>query len=616
MSERPHATAAAPENSPVFSRAYTIATTVAAGGGGALAGSIIANYRYPTSIDYADGIHATASLTLSPDVVVDTPVSKGVAPNVPVDTPFPGIDGIHTTIDQLQLNFSNKRSQGEYIGLLTNFHDAVVKPTAENIVNHLALGAGIGAATAAGISYGLIRYARRGKRDEADTRADIQMLREQGSDEAVLSAYNQEARLLRTFRDRKIGALILSGLALVGAGLTARDAIKIESASSKSGKPLASILTDQVPELRGARITGGADQINTVIYAINNQKERADKVWKLGYKNLNPALNNYYAQFGKRFEDDSDIQKIVQVSDLHCNLSNYRYFFGKALPKLDPDVVTVTGDTQTNSGTTFYEKTCVPGLVNIVNETRKSNNKTIPVVYEAGNHDDKKPFDGGKDFFNLTKKQPVFKLQVAKNPDGSSQMITFVGQQDPRKTIWYPTLPDNKDAENKLLAEQGREVSAEACRQKQPDKTVVAMTHSEQAGYATILNGCADLVLNGHTHHENEPTQYTSLSGETVIQHTSGSTSGAGERFSIYERPQQDASMSVFYYSKSKQKFVGYYTTTLHPDGDIRIKYGTLPSQQATEADLARMGSYDRTYAQQPAKQENASAATNSAGPK
>lgn len=588
MSETPHANPA-----PLIDRAsFVIGVTAGSTIAGGLYGAAVANYQYPAQIPYAEGVEATASLTFSSSTTVKAPISEVVSPNVPVDTPIPGMNGLHANIDQLQLNISGKQAQGEYIGLLTNFNDSVVKPTGEAIMSHLALGAGIGASIAAGLSYGAIRYARRIRHEAQETEADIAALRFSQSRAGYISATRQEKKLIKEANRRKWVAASAAAVLAITAGNTARHAVEVEATPSNGDEvALADILVDQVPELRGTKIIGGGDQINSVIFGINNLKERADKPWQKGRVNMTKALKNYYAGPGKAYQLNPDIVTVAHVTDLHCNLANYSYYFGPLMKQLQPNVVALTGDTQTNSGTMFYEKNCLPGLQKIVRAAGQGAGRTIPIVNASGNHDNKDRYHGGSDFYDLNGKHHTAEVAAG------DSTISFVGQQDPRSTVWYPTKPVSLQDQNRALANQGKSIQSTACNLYNQGKTVIVMTHARQASYPVITRGCASLVLNGHTHHEQAVEGFQADNNNLVLQHTGGSASGADAKLSIYEGPEQDASTTMFYYSQSQRRFVGYYTVTMHKNSQVEIQARDLPPAPQVANELDNMKAFETTYA-------------------
>jgi hypothetical protein len=63
------------------------------------------------------------------------------------------------------------------------------------------------------------------------------------------------------------------------------------------------------------------------------------------------------------------------------------------------------------------------------------------------------------------------------------------------------------------------------------------------------------------------------------LQHTAASASGTEIGFTLYEKLQQDASITEFFYDKSKQEIVGYVTPTIHVDESVDILEGKMPTE-------------------------------------
>lgn len=581
MSERPHAPVEdiSSPDSFLYSKPFAVGSTVAGGLAGTAYGAAVANYLIPKQIDYVEGVTAHSSVTLNPGAVIDGRVTQFVAPNAVADSPVPGIEGVHTTVDRLQLDFSDEKLVGEYINTVSNFDDAV-KATGEAIVNHLMAGAGIGAALGAGAVYGSIWGARRVKQSRAEAQRDIERLRLDSTDSDNLKSANRQEKQLardRFWRTIRVGAVI-GAVALVG-GLTARKAVEIESPVKGNGEALSTIVSDTIPALKGAKIYGSGAQINIGILKIDSLKKDADKTWKTGYANLVPALREYNQTVGNAFSSNPDIRTLTHATDLHCNQANYEHFLGPAMKLINTDLAAVTGDIQTNSGTMFFEKNCIPGMIEIFEEAGKANGKTVPIVSVDGNHDDKTPRKAGPNYFDLTRFNMVkeFKHDDSENTLGAN--LTFVGTQDPRSTVKFPTTPVKLEDQYKGLAKQGEDVAGRACSEQNAGKNVIVMTHGVQAGFAAATRGCAALILNGHSHDEEPVKAILGENGRVVLQHTGGSASGAHEGFSIYEAPQQDASITNFYYSVSQHQFVGYYTVTLGTNGRVKINHGEMPSK-------------------------------------
>lgn len=572
MSERPHEQLPSVEHN----KATIVAASVTGGFAGTVYGAAMANYVFPERIEYVEGVSAHSSMTFNSGVVVDGRLNDLVAPNALSKIPVPAIDGVHAALDKPHLGSQNSKLMGEYVSAITNFQDTV-KDTGILIAHHVAAGAGIGAVLGAGLAYGTVLSARHFKKHRHEVDKEVKRLRGRQDEGDLESAERQEKDFNKENMWRKIRLGSAIGAVLLLGGITANKAAEIESPVQGPGEPLTPLITDKVAALRGAKIYCGGAQINIAILKVNNLINKAESTWKKGNANFEIAYKQYRKSTGEKFKINPDIATLTHFSDLHCNFANYKYFFGPVMKIVSPDVAAFTGDVQTNSNTMFFEKRCVPGMVNIFKEAGEANGKTIPLVSVAGNHDDKKPRHDGPNNYELTRYNMVKEIHLGNGDDPSAATLTFVGEQDPRSTIKFPTTPVKLEDQLKGLAAQGEDMANRACREEAEGKTVIEMAHGDQAGYAAASRGCATLILNGHTHHDEPVKAILGDNGKVVLQYTAGSASGALEGFSVYEAPQQKASFATFYYSKSQHQFVGYYTTTLYKDGTVSIKYKDIP---------------------------------------
>ena len=566
---------------------------------GAVEGTAVANYVYPPNISLAEGIDAKTSLTFHKGVDIASPITGQLdMPNVPVDTKVPSVDGIHTTISSLRLDISDPQAMSQYVGFGANFRGTVAEPISESIFHNLLHGAGIGAAIGAGAAAVGLAYLKHVRRDTALTQEEIDDYRERGTPKDLRAADRNEKKMHRGKVFRRAWATVGVAAAIAGAGYTYKSAHEVETAGDRPGTALDPTLVNLVPELEGATVAegGGGDQINAIITAIKNLKEQADSSWQQAYENAVPAIETYFTHGGKEYVDNPNIVAVAHVSDLHCNLSNYSYYFGKILPLLNPDIVAVTGDTQTNSGTMFYEESCFPTLEEIVSNSAETNDKQVSLVNVNGNHDGGETVTNGTWTYNLAGDNNVAKVPLPEI-HGTQSNLTFVGEPDPVHTTWKnipPDVPSQQDAE----AEIGTTIAETACEEQEKGNTVIAMAHEPIANYQAIVEGCAKFAFSGHYHHEQSVYKYVGQNGKTVLEHTGGSASGAGTKVSLYEAPEQDASMSIIYYDQANEEFVGSLTVTVHTDSSVTLSHQSLKNPPSNPDHEVTMQTYLNAHPQ------------------
>lgn len=575
-----------------------VGMVLAGGTLGAVEGAAYANYVNPPDIRFAQGLEGETSLTFHDGADISSPVGSLNVPNAPLDIHAPAVDGIHATINVLQPGISDPQAMGEYVGLVSNFNDSVAEPITHSIVSSLAVGAGVGGAVGAGLTYGALRYLKHTRTKEAGAIEDIEAQMELETEAGRTSAERQQKNLRIEKIGRKVVATTLSVVALTGFAYTAKSVRDVESAANQTGVPVSPYVVSLVPELDEATVSDGSgEQINALALVINNLKEDADQAWQTGYQNMVPAIDEYFANEGKKFVDNPNIVAVAHVSDIHCNLSNYKNYFGKILSRLNPDIVADTGDTQTNSGTMFYETDCVPNLEEAVKQSGIDNDKSVTLVKIAGNHDALDAVSDAPGVVNLGGDGGKAEIADVPLPEvhGTKHFITFAGAPDLVRTEWSNSPEDITD-QQQLQARQGHDIAELACHEQEKGKTVITMSHEGAGNDEAIYEGCTDLALDGHTHIQQPTFAYRGWNGKTVLQHTEGSASGTDTKVSLYEAPERDATMSVFYYDRAQDKFVGYVTIALHIDGTTSVNYNDLSNPPKNPDHVDTIRDFLQTY--------------------
>jgi predicted MPP superfamily phosphohydrolase len=490
-------------------------------------------------------------------------------PNAPVDLPLLH-SGLHIDLTQFDVSVADHKAIDSLAALASQFNTGVNDPIINALAERLALGAGIGTAIGGYLGYKALRN-----------------LRETSLVERVRRA------------PRRAAVLGAACLALVGGCAAVNNGTDLRNDTARAPKlqPLSPDITDHVSALKGATVSGlGSDLPNVLAHGAVQYIDNVHSFWKEGSSAFENAYEKYRQGEGSRYAQNPAIKPVLHLSDLHCNYANYEHYLGTVLNDYRPSVIVNTGDTFTNSGKAPYEKDCFSNFVDDVDKAAKANDMKITVINVAGNHDDKKA---------INFKQGNTRVITLKGDKNTAKVegITFVGDADPRVTILYPTLPDNVDEQNQLLAKQGENIAGAACKitEKDPDTPVVAASHSIQASYETILKGCAGLVMNGHTHHAGKVESFLGENNHDVLQHTAGSASGADVGFTIFETPKQDASVTVHYFNTAIRQFVGASTPTLHTDGTVDIYTQEYP-KAGKAGEREDMQSFLETYTPANAK--------------
>lgn len=570
------------------------------GASGLVGGAVAANNLFPPTIEYMPGLEAEVRLSTEEGAKIDSAFTSLDAPNMPVDTPFPAIDGIHAKITELSPPVQSKGHNEAYASLISEFQDIVVQPTTDILKEHLIRGGAIGFFSAVAISYLGLRAVRTKKRNEKDTTqsldgviAESAKLDNAKLNDSLANLKNQLSKNTLGERRKKIRNSIVATaiiLATMGMGSDEND-MPADSVSATNTVQLSPILTEREPGLEDATLTGSVGEVvNTLAYGATEYANTVDEFWQSGANEFEAAYSQYEQGDGKKYVGDPNIIPIVHVSDLHCNYANYEHYLKPVFQRLKSPIIVNTGDTFTNSNTMPYEKDCFTNFADAVRPGTTSNELKTTIVNIAGNHDSKEPIhyeDENLQVITLNKNN--IKAEV----DG----INFVGMEDPAITIWYPTLPADPEELNERIAEQGYKTASEAC--KITEKTgapPVVLSHRMKAAYETINEGCASLILNGDTHNNAPVKKFYGVNGNQVLQHTVGSASGAKIGVTIYESPKQDASLTIQYYDKVSAQFVGFATVILNTYGLVEIRHEEVPDNSEPLEEITEMNEFLMDY--------------------
>lgn len=569
---------------------------------GAIEGTAVANYVRPQEVMFTQGVDGSTSLTFSEgaDVNIDDLPVKGEIhiPHAPIDSNALSIDGFHTDI-KLKIDPGQPDAINQVVALGADFDKSVVEPLHESIFANLMHGAGIGAAVGAGLTWGGMKYIRHLRNDRADTEHEINRLRQRADDEDLDSANKQEHKMYRNSMVRTVLGTWAAYAAIAGFGGTVDKSLDIESSVKEEGStPLSTTVTSAVPELEGATINGAGEQINAAILGINNLKNNADEFWSQGYDNMVPMINKFYANEGKQFINNPNIKTFVHVSDIHCNLANYKNYLDKIMPDLNPDFILDTGDDQTNSGTMFYESRCIPELEEMARRTGIKLGKQVVLVKVDGNHDAIESMQNGKDRYDLNGDHSVVQLL---------RKVVGVGRADPNRTTWA-TVPGTDAEQKDGLAETGHQLADDACEQKADGNVVIGVAHEPLTLAEAIDKGCVDLGVAGHTHDEEPTFSFYARDGRRVLVHVGGTTSGADTQPPLYEAAEKDSTISTIYYDETTEEFVSQATFTLHPDGSVDMIFANLRKAPRNLEQEKNIHDFLDAHPEDEASNDNASA--------
>ncbi len=239
--------------------------------------------------------------------------------------------------------------------------------------------------------------------------------------------------------------------------------------------------------------------------------------------------NAYYDQLQKNLEqaldagelrlptsdDGSDLVNIGFVTDRHCNIGMDRVIV--ALLEHFAITTLVSAGDDDFSGSFPFEAACTRNLA------AKSQQAGITDVFVAGNHDSA---------LTLTAERRE-EIKVLDGTLVTADGLTFAGYPDPRRSRYGTGIePPSATERDRLIAEQGKQTGALACRANRP---VIVVLHDPSAGRDALGGGCgkAVLALDGHTHRQVGPTALTLVDGTTGYQFVGASTGGAPGEESI-----------------------------------------------------------------------------------
>jgi Icc-related predicted phosphoesterase len=540
----------------------------AALGSGAAFGAYVANKYFPPNVELGQGVSVDASLTGHQGTTVALGPPELHLPNLP--------SGVKLDITKIDFSLSNPHWFDQYAGLVTQYNSGIVEPIKHALIERLALGAGMGAATVGAIGATAIHVTRL-RRENKELRHEL------GQEEDTRTSHNSSKwrRVKRSLAPIALAASIAAGCG------AAYDQVSNESDAKVSTTALPLEATELSPVLKGATVSGPAGElIKTAVYGGVKYIEGVDESWDESRVNLEASFLDFEKSGHMDYLNNKDIVPIMHISDIHCNFPYLKRYFPSLVQKFQPQVIANTGDTFTNSNTAPYEKNCYSTFRDKVAEADRENGTNTTIVNVMGNHDQKEPI-------NISTNPKVMTLDEHNRYHAKVDGINFVGDSDPESTIWSVPKENQQDELERRIRAQGEHIADKAC--EITEKTgipPIVLAHRMQALYKTITKGCASIANNGHTHIETDVKNYESDSGKEVLQHTGGSASGAFIGPTPYEYVQQDAPITIELYSKKTDSIVGYIIVTLHTDKNSTIEYRDVPQITESVSETEKMQEY------------------------
>lgn len=535
---------------------------------GMVGGAAAANSFFRPNVEFLPGITAKVSLdpgTTGADVAYGPTAAH--MPDLPSpDLPIIGHTAVHADITALSSKLGDSETVQALASLAAGFDTGVGEPVEDAIIGRLVLGVNIGSVIGIFASYQALGKIREIKESRASRQAS-----------QIDDRLNIMERLKNVSKKRAL-ALAASAFMLSGVVSTAT-----ESSERDNMIPVNKIITSQSPAMEGAGITGfGGDFVNTLAYGAVEYINGADEMWNQASDNFLQAHQKFAASGAMDFADDPNIVPMLHISDIHCNYAYMKHFLGPFMQKMKPQIVLNTGDTFTNSATTPLENDCYATFTSKVASATLGNGQTPVVVNVNGNHDPKKPIQQKSD-------PTVITLSKANGYKAEINSLAFVGDSDPKETILKAPDPSEEHNLDKLIAKQGRNIADTACAiQEETGERPIVLAHRRQATWQAIVEGCVSMSLSGHTHDEKPMKLFRADDGNTVLQHTGGSASGANVRITFYEAAKKPAASTLLLYDKTKGEVTGYITCLIDTGGNVQLKMVKTPTKPIPQTEGMR----------------------------
>ncbi len=529
---------------------------------GAYIGANIANTYVKPTVELVPGsIKAKSSMSFDGQGLRVTYGDQLDVPNVPIKLPVTGDARLDVDILPLNVPVDDPEFVRLVAGLMADPTDNIFKPLIFESLERMAIGASLGAVIIGGLTHGA---ANKFRAERGWTRHGMKNI----------------ARRLPKAWIAALGAAVIS----TGASVATNDDSPNGPVGNQAAKvALSTDITDNSSYLEGATVTGASARLT-------NRSARLIIEYR---KSVEDSMQDYAVDFKTAFEEyaasskffgNSEYTVAGHFSDAHCNFANFKYVVGAVVEAFQPTIILENGDFQATSGEMPLEKNCMRKYMESIEHANKETDTKTDVVLSLGNHD-------SKDDINIDGNPRVITPRKDKNYTVETEIGPVIALKDRSDTTFETKPPEDSSEMRKVIAEQGRDAAAAACKHyEETGEQPIVMTHRVEAPYKTSVLDCASLILNGHTH-ENKPfKKLLTNSGKVVVQHTAGSISGSKNTLSYFETPKRDATLTFMFFKD--KKLVGNATVTLFANGGVKIEERALTTKSEGVDDLTERQEY------------------------
>ncbi|MEQ6903147.1 metallophosphoesterase [Nocardioides sp. YIM 152588] len=172
--------------------------------------------------------------------------------------------------------------------------------------------------------------------------------------------------------------------------------------------------------------------------------------------------------------------------------------------------------------------------------------------------------------------------EVIDGPGGSR----LLGVDDPRSS----GFGDWRDETGLSFSEVEERLADAACAaDEEGDRISTIIVHDANLASAALDRGCADLVVAGHTHVEDGPTEVVGENGSTGYTFTSGTTGGAAYAVALGSKLRRAAGVALVTYRDGRP--VGVQGVTLQTNGRYDVgEWAALEPGAAADVEDGRRG--------------------------
>lgn len=266
----------------------------------------------------------------------------------------------------------------------------------------------------------------------------------------------------------------------------------------------------RIPPLKNVLVTDNAvtGGVRSLIDGVASTYQRS----LLSYNQLEAQVRENSDELYKPTEDQ---QALFIFSDRHDNIG-MDPVLKETANQIGADMVATLGD-DTSSGDE-WEAFSLRSITDAFQETTR--------IAVGGNH------DNGDFVIDYLKRRGFI------TADGGVQNVngvTMLLANDPRKSDYTPQRLEGE----KTFAEVEQEIADIAC--SSDDDVSLILVHDANMGRTALEQGCADLVVGGHTHVYSAPERIEAEDGSVGYTVTNGTSGGAAFSFSLGTKLRRDA---------------------------------------------------------------------------